>query len=228
MVEPISRASDRVAAQLRRALLTGTWPVGARLPPERTLAETLGVNRLTLRAALAQLEAQGLIRARQGDGVRVLDLRTSGSLDLLGDLVALGDKGLVADLLGVRRAVAAEAVALAVARATPTDLAHIEALADLQGAEADPRAFLMRDLELGRAVVRAARSLPMELLMNALAPVYRDHPHLPDALYGHADAVRRSYQGVVALLRAGDPEAARSAVQHTLQIIDTLTLEALP
>jgi len=68
----------------------------------------------------------------------------------------------------------------------------------------------------------------MELLMYALAPVYRDHPHLPDALFANADAVRRSYQGVVALLRAGDPDAARGAVQQTLQIIDTLTLEALP
>lgn len=217
-----------MAATLRRDILAGTWPPGTRLPPERRLAETLEVNRLTLRAALAQLEAQGLVRARRGDGIWVQDLRRTGTLDLLGDLVALGDRGLVAELLGLRRAVAAEAVALAAARATPEDRAHLAALAAAQATETDPRAFLLGDLEFARAVIRAARSLPMELLLNALGPVYRDHPHLPAALFAQGEAVRRSYAGVVALIEAAEPEAARRAVQDTLQFIDARTLEALP
>jgi len=45
--------------------------VGESLPPERQLAETLGVSRLTLRAAVQQLVAEGLLLRRQGSGTFV-------------------------------------------------------------------------------------------------------------------------------------------------------------
>jgi GntR family transcriptional regulator len=45
--------------------------VGEPLPPERQLAETLGVSRLTLRAAVQQLVAEGLLQRRQGSGTFV-------------------------------------------------------------------------------------------------------------------------------------------------------------
>ena len=46
--------SDR----LRGEILAGRLAAGARLPSERELSLALGVNRLTLRAALARLEAE--------------------------------------------------------------------------------------------------------------------------------------------------------------------------
>jgi Transcriptional regulators len=47
---------------------------GDKLPPERQLAETLGVSRPALRQALSILEAQNIIDCRQGDGNYVLPL----------------------------------------------------------------------------------------------------------------------------------------------------------
>lgn len=58
-------------AALREALerLTGSeLPDGARLPSERELATTYGVNRLTVRRAIDALVAQGLVIRRQGAG----------------------------------------------------------------------------------------------------------------------------------------------------------------
>ncbi|MGV3757304.1 MAG: GntR family transcriptional regulator, partial [Verrucomicrobiota bacterium] len=49
---------------LRQGLETNRWP-GA-LPGERLLAEQLRVSRPTLRAALAQLEKEGLLQTSQG------------------------------------------------------------------------------------------------------------------------------------------------------------------
>ena len=42
----------------------------AKLPPERKLAEDLGVNRASLREAIKALEQMGLVKTRQGDGTR--------------------------------------------------------------------------------------------------------------------------------------------------------------
>lgn len=49
----------------------GGQPPGTRLPTERALAAQLGVNRSTVAAAYAELEAVGLVERRQGSGTFV-------------------------------------------------------------------------------------------------------------------------------------------------------------
>lgn len=51
-------ASDDVYHRLKDALDRGIFPVGGRLPGERSLAESLGVSRETLRVALERLESE--------------------------------------------------------------------------------------------------------------------------------------------------------------------------
>src|SRR2546428_13603888 len=77
-----SRA-DGAAEKLRARILRGRFPAGSDLPAERLLSEELGVSRLTLRAALARLQVEGLVRAVHGSGNRVLDFRRHGGVDLL-------------------------------------------------------------------------------------------------------------------------------------------------
>ena len=55
---------ERVEAAVRR----GELSAGDRLPPERRLAADLGVSRMTLRQALAALEARGLVTRATGRG----------------------------------------------------------------------------------------------------------------------------------------------------------------
>lgn len=63
--------ADDVARHLERLVVTGDLPAGVALPPERTLAQTLGVSRNALREALTRLAGIGLIERRQGSGNRV-------------------------------------------------------------------------------------------------------------------------------------------------------------
>ena len=56
---------------LRRAIVGGRLPSGARLPATRTLAEDLGVSRITVLGAYDELAADGLITARAGAGTVV-------------------------------------------------------------------------------------------------------------------------------------------------------------
>jgi 2-aminoadipate transaminase len=58
--------------QIKERILSGSLPAGSRLPPERTLANTLGVNRTTVVSAYKELTAEGLVEGRVGHGTVVL------------------------------------------------------------------------------------------------------------------------------------------------------------
>jgi GntR family transcriptional regulator len=60
-----------IANQLQDRLNAGEWPPGERMPTESALAAEFGVNRLTIRQALAQLRQIGAIDIRQGSGTYV-------------------------------------------------------------------------------------------------------------------------------------------------------------
>jgi len=62
---------QQIYEDLREAILTGTLPETTRLPPERALADKLGVNRSTVVHAYRELVSDGLIEQRVGSGSRV-------------------------------------------------------------------------------------------------------------------------------------------------------------
>ena len=61
-----------IAATLRDDIVNGTYGPGARLPTEAELSARFGVNRHTLRRALADLGEAGLVQSRRGAGVFVV------------------------------------------------------------------------------------------------------------------------------------------------------------
>lgn len=60
-----------IAATLRDEIAQGAYAPGDRLPTEAALAARFGVNRHTLRRALADLAEAGLVQPRRGSGVFV-------------------------------------------------------------------------------------------------------------------------------------------------------------
>ncbi|MBN6186629.1 PLP-dependent aminotransferase family protein [Aneurinibacillus sp. BA2021] len=64
---------QQIAAYIKGKIAQGEWPIGFRIPAERTLARQLGVNRSTVSTAFAELAAEGLIEGRQGSGTRVIN-----------------------------------------------------------------------------------------------------------------------------------------------------------
>lgn len=63
----------QIAAALEAEIARGQRSAGERLPTEAVLTERFGVNRHTVRRALEDLEARGLIRVEQGRGAFVAE-----------------------------------------------------------------------------------------------------------------------------------------------------------
>lgn len=64
-------AYRQVAADLRDKINDGTYPGGSKLPSERTMIDSYGVSRITIREAIGLLRTEGLVAAEHGRGVFV-------------------------------------------------------------------------------------------------------------------------------------------------------------
>ena len=70
LVETLPRLREQVADRLRMAIATGRFPPGTRLI-ERELCEIMGVSRTSLREALRELQAEGLVTLQRNRGLSV-------------------------------------------------------------------------------------------------------------------------------------------------------------
>jgi GntR family transcriptional repressor for pyruvate dehydrogenase complex len=226
---PVARQSvvDAVADRLRGEILAGRLRPGTRLPSERELSLALGVNRLTLRASLARLEALGLITTRHGAGTVVASWRERAGLEMLGTLVKglkVADPAwheLVRSALEIRRILAAEAVALAAERHTAEDIDAIATCAQVMSEHVDdPVAFARVDLAFMRAVCKAARNVGLELLLNTFARWPDEHPQLVAVLYDDCASSVALCAGVIDVIRSRDGETARTVARRALEHLD--------
>lgn len=62
------RLFEQVRDTLRTEILRGGWPADSRLPSESALIERFGVSRITVRQAIADLQASGLVHTINGKG----------------------------------------------------------------------------------------------------------------------------------------------------------------
>ncbi len=63
--------ADVVRSDLRRAILSGEFPLGAKLPNEQQLCDRFSVSRVTIREAVRGLIEDGYVVRRQGSGTYV-------------------------------------------------------------------------------------------------------------------------------------------------------------
>lgn len=216
-LRPIARASvvQETARSLRGLLLRGHWAVGDRLPPERQLAIELQVNRTSLRLALKQLEHEGLVKSRQGDGTIVLDPMSSAGLGVLAHLLQPGtlepamQGEMVHDILEFRRIVGRELTQVAAGRITDADLAGVAALIEkAKHPTLDAPSLLALDTDIYLSLARATRNRVFTLLANSVKQgIETALPALANLLVDAA-VVRAHHDALLAALRARDPAAA--------------------
>ena len=69
-------------------ITSGEWPVGQRIPTEKTLAKQFHVSRTSVRQALSQIKALGILESRQGSGTYVTKAsETSALVDIISSVM---------------------------------------------------------------------------------------------------------------------------------------------
>lgn len=126
---PIGRARQ-VAEALSRYIDEASLAVGDRLPTERELMVSLGIGRSSLREAVSQLQALGVLETRIGSGTYIRKPVSARTVHLPLSIEALGLADGLMLTLEVRRGVEVEASIAAARRRTDDDIARMEAALD--------------------------------------------------------------------------------------------------
>ncbi|WP_251976351.1 GntR family transcriptional regulator [Salinicola avicenniae] len=114
------RLADTITERLEGMILEGSLKPGHRLPAERELAERFGVSRPSLREAIQQLTARGLLTSRQGGGTYVSERLEETYTDPMLEMLSRHDEFHL-DVLEFRDAMEGITAYHAAMRATPAD-----------------------------------------------------------------------------------------------------------
>ncbi len=172
-----SRTFEDIARRVRADVSSGRLKPGDKLPPERQLAEQLGVGRNALREALRSLENAGVVELRKGrgGGAFILPHDATRITHAMQDLHDVGSFSL-SELTEARITVVMQIVQLACERATEEDF---EALAqNIREMEAFKRAGQMderalRVTDFYRILAQSTGNRVLVLLDSSLTEIIR-------------------------------------------------------
>ncbi len=206
-----------IAAQLRRAILDGSYGYRERLPAERDLALHYGASRSTVREALRQLEESNLVVRRVGSGTFVNHRSNNEEEDV-------AERTSPIELIEVRLAIEPQMARLASLHATQRDLDRMaEALNDVETCNSrDREAFTRCDAAFHQALADCTRNPLMIGLYRQINTVrshaqwarMRDKVLSPDRQRAYNDQHRALYDAI----RARDTENAVRIVREHLEI----------
>jgi DNA-binding FadR family transcriptional regulator len=167
----VPKASELMAQRLRTGILVGELPQGTALPSEKELMAQLGVSRATVREGLRLLEAEGLITTRPGRGGGATVCRPGPAAHTRSLALLLQFDGTtLGDLLEARRAVEPFCGRLAAERATPSELAELQAtLGQLSELVDDGAAYLATQARFHVLIAYAAHNPVLRIYAPSLA-----------------------------------------------------------
>jgi GntR family transcriptional regulator, transcriptional repressor for pyruvate dehydrogenase complex len=197
---------EETVERLGTAIRLGLLAPQTRLPPERDLADELGISRSTLRQALTTLVQSGHLVSRRGrsGGTFVAD-----EPPLAQDASPLAS-GQARGVLDYRIAVETGVVVLAAERATPDDLTRLDEFTDKMAATEGARfhAYRRADVRFHIGMAEACHSprlvAAMTEVQGQMTDLIERIPH-PDVVLTRANA---QHKRLVALLRRRDVGAA--------------------
>ena len=148
---------QEIARDLERRISDNEFPVGAKLPSERELSVEYAVSRPVVREALSQLKLEGLVEARAGSGVYVVD--ESGTRAFRVQPVVVGETRSLDQLMELLVTIEVAATRIAAEKRTPEDLKKIKrALIGMEYAIASDRLGDEEDYAFHDAIVAATHN----------------------------------------------------------------------
>ncbi len=222
---------DILADKLIEMILTGLLRDGDELPSERELAQLFGVSRETVRGALSQLAAYGLISVSHGSKTRIRAddealsrFRAAHPESATPEMNRFDVDSVFESRIVVEAAIARRAAINIDAKG----IDDLERLLEAQSRLFDsPVHFQLSDQNFHKLISEYANN---EILLRYAEELYAFGLNIRRQVMVEAGAIERSYREhrhIVDALRRGDPDAAERAMLAHLDSVYRTTREKI-
>jgi len=225
----VPKASQLVAANLRRRIVTGELKPGESLPNEAVLMQEFGVSRPTLREAFRILESEAIIVVLRGahGGGQVLEPDGSVAARYIGILLQYQGTPL-SDVYRARTEIEVSAVGMIGAARGKSALRNLEELVHQGDALVDDEAaFADFSVKFHLAVIQNAGSVTLAALGQMLFQIIEAHNAIFIASHPHGfeqaanKKAQRAYVRLIKLLADKETEAAQRHWRRHLEAVET-------
>jgi len=206
--------TDEAISKIKDMIVRGELTPGSRLPPEKELAERLGLSRSSMREAVKALEVIRVLDVRRGDGTYVTSLEPRLLLEAISFVVDLHDDDSLLEIFAVRRVLESHATGLAAQRADDDAVAELEAELTAASLEADVDALVTHDVRFHAAIARLAGNAYLASLLESLtSQTIRARAWRGLTQAGAVERTLAEHQAILDAIADHDVELATAAAQ---------------
>jgi GntR family transcriptional repressor for pyruvate dehydrogenase complex len=160
--------TDEAIEKIKDMIVRGELVPGSRLPPEKDLAERLGLSRSSMREAVKALEVIRVLDVRRGDGTYVTSLEPQLLLEAISFVVDLHDDDSLLEIFAVRRVLESHATGLAAQQASDDEVAALDAEISGVAPDTDIESLVEHDVRFHSAIALLAGNQYLASLLDSL------------------------------------------------------------
>lgn len=209
-----NNVTGQIIAYMKENIENGTWKVGEMIPSENALTRELGVSRASVRAAIQQFIALGMMESRHGKGTFLI----SGDLTVFGHPGAEGNAYSFHDImksLEYRIIVEKGAAALAAEHITEEGLSRLrEELEQMRENVGNSEEFVRCDMAFHREIARASDNMLLYHGLNEVLNNTVDYHRQLNHLVGYQNGIYYHTVILEALEKRDGKKAARLMKKH--------------
>ncbi|MBO1256443.1 GntR family transcriptional regulator [Alteromonas sp. 5E99-2] len=225
------RLSDVITDKLEAMILDGSFIAGCKLPSERELALRFDVSRPSLREAMGNLQAKGLVERKQGGGTFVSKQLNAAMTDPLMALVTSKPEAQF-DLLEFRHALEGMAAYYAALRGQPDDYRRLSVALDTLNEPCKAASTRQQAEALGEFYMTMAKAAHNAVLLHVMRTM---RAMLVDNIERNLNLLSESVdvgatlstqrKEIVDAIVTGNPDTARQASNSHLAFIEETLLQ---
>ncbi len=208
---------ERIIRQIRELITSGQLKPGDRLPPERKLAEVLGVGRTNVRDAIKKLEFYGILKTLPQSGTIVAGMGITALEGLISDVLKIENSDF-GSLIETRVLLETASARLAAERRTEEDIESMkEALKAYEEKVNHGLQAVEEDLMFHLKIAEASKNTVLKSLMLIITPdIINNFIQLDVCKDGRTYTALDEHKVILKHIIAQEPENAAQAMRDHL------------
>lgn len=162
--------SSIIAERILQSIRDGEYSVGSKMPPERIVAEQMGVSRPSVREAISALQIVGVLETRPGDGTYISKPLISETLSTqVQHILEQSDSPF--EIIQARKIIESGVIHQAIKLATDADIENIRAVwheRQQKGLRGDYDAYTRQGRDFHLSIAKAAKNNLIIEIMDRL------------------------------------------------------------